>query len=169
MRASTPDWALLTSTRWQLTLLCRLPPLSPPALPYHHRREVTQLSSYLVELSMVDYASLKFPYSMIAASAVYVAQLSVGAADPFCHTLSRHSGYTLAAIQDCSTHLANLMRKVRGLGGAARGGCCGLKYELGRDLPCQNTRPRPPPLRSSSNPNASVTLLCSTRPTRPHH
>jgi hypothetical protein len=73
---------------------------------------VTQLSSYLVELSLVDYASLKFPYSMIAASAVYVAQLSAGAADPFCHTLSRHSGYTLAAIQDCSTHLAGLMRKV---------------------------------------------------------
>ena len=85
-------------------------------------REVTQLSSYLVELSLVDYASLKFPYSMIAASAVYVAQLSAGVADPFSHTLSRHSGYTLAAIQDCSTHLAGLMRKVR----ARVGWGCGL-------------------------------------------
>lgn len=48
---------------------------------------------------------------MIAASALHVAQLATGASDPFSHTVSRHSGYTLAAIQDCSQHLANLMRK----------------------------------------------------------
>ena len=48
---------------------------------------------------------------MLAAAAVYVAQLSVGASDPFSHTLSRHSGYSLAAISDCAQHLAALWRK----------------------------------------------------------
>lgn len=55
--------------------------------------------------------STQFPYSMIAAASVYVAQLATDAADPFSHALARHSGYTEAAIQDCAQHLANLMRK----------------------------------------------------------
>ncbi len=54
---------------------------------------------------------LQFPYSMLAAAAIYSAQLAVGAADPFSHALSRHSGYTLEAIQDCAQHLAALWRK----------------------------------------------------------
>lgn len=74
-------------------------------------KEVTLLATYLVELSMVEYGTLKFPYSQIAAAATYVAQLAVGAADPYSHTLARHSGYTLSAIMDCSQHLASLMRK----------------------------------------------------------
>lgn len=48
---------------------------------------------------------------MLAAAAVYSAQLAVGASDPFSHTLSRHSGYTLDAIKDCSLHLGALWRK----------------------------------------------------------
>ena len=55
--------------------------------------------------------ALQFPYSQIAASALYVAQQAVGSSDPYCHTLAKHSGYNLAAIQDCSQHLAGLMRK----------------------------------------------------------
>lgn len=55
--------------------------------------------------------SLQFPYSQIAAAATYVAQLAVGVADPYSHTLQRYSGYTLPAIMDCAQHLANLMRK----------------------------------------------------------
>ena len=102
-----------------------------------NRREVTALASYLVELCLVDYASLKFPYSMIAASALYAAQLAADVADPFCHTLSRHSGYTLEAIQDCACHLASLWRKapVRGsarLGGAACLPACRAWWGQGR-------------------------------------
>ena len=139
-------------------------PLHPPHPPQSHAcREVTQLASYLVELSLVDYASLKFPYSMIAASAVYVAQLSAGASDPFCHTLSRHCGYTLAAIQDCSTHLAGLMRKVRVWAGP------GLWIGVGAECTAK-TSPRPPPLCTLPSPvkapvpvappNTDTTLLC---------
>ncbi|KAL4443504.1 hypothetical protein ABPG75_011241 [Micractinium tetrahymenae] len=76
-----------------------------------NNKEVTLLATYLVELSLVDYGSLKFPYSQIAAAATYVSQLTVGMPDPYSHTLQRHSGYTLPAIMDCAQHLANLMRK----------------------------------------------------------
>lgn len=55
--------------------------------------------------------SPQFPYSMLAAAAVYVAQLSVGAPNAFSHTLSRHSGYTLEAVKECAQHLAALWRK----------------------------------------------------------
>ncbi len=133
-----------------------------------NHKEVTLLATYLVELSLVDYGSLKvgaarwgsgkavlqeasfvhvppasmptpripsapgpckhtsrcvlspaslpgcplqFPYSQIAVAATYVAQLSVGVAEPYSHALQRHSGYTLPAIMDCAQHLASLMRK----------------------------------------------------------
>ncbi|KAL4447373.1 hypothetical protein ABPG77_007406 [Micractinium sp. CCAP 211/92] len=76
-----------------------------------NHKEVTLLATYLVELSLVDYGSLKFPYSQIAVAATYVAQLSVGMAEPYSHALQRHSGYTLPAIMDCAQHLASLMRK----------------------------------------------------------
>lgn len=53
----------------------------------------------------------QFPYSMLAVASVYVAQLSVGAHSAYSHTLSRHSGYPLEAIQECAQHLAALWHK----------------------------------------------------------
>ncbi|KAI7842522.1 hypothetical protein COHA_003876 [Chlorella ohadii] len=76
-----------------------------------NNQDVTLLSTYLVELSLVDYSSLKYPYSMIAAAATYVALKAVGAADAFPVALERHSGYNVASVQTCALHLAGLMRK----------------------------------------------------------
>jgi G2/mitotic-specific cyclin-B, other len=36
-------------------------------------RDIKYYTHYLIELAMVDYGMLKYPYSMIAAAAVYVA------------------------------------------------------------------------------------------------
>lgn len=79
-------------------------------------KEVTLLATYLVELSLVDYQSLQYPYSLIAAAATHVALKAVGSADAFPAALERHSGYNMAAVQQCALFLAGLMRKapVRG-------------------------------------------------------
>lgn len=117
-------------------------------------KEVTLLATYLVELSLVDYASLRFPYSMIAAAATYVAQLTAGVADPFSHALSRHSSYTLPAIQECAQHLANLMRKAPVSGW--RGGLLGVAGGQAKATPPAHVptprlpRPPLPPLQNSS-------------------
>ena len=119
-------------------------------------KEVTLLASYLVELSLVDYTSLRYPYSMIAAAAVYVSQLAVGAPDPFCHALARHSGYTVAGIQDCAQHLAALMRKAPV--SHRRRGCRGLARphrplgagHVGSAPSHVHPPPRPPPPQNSS-------------------
>lgn len=41
-------------------------------------REVLNYASYLVELALPDYGMLKYPYSMLAAAAVYAANLTLG-------------------------------------------------------------------------------------------
>jgi hypothetical protein len=39
---------------------------------------VVHYASYLVELALPDYSMLKYPYSMLAASSVYAANLALG-------------------------------------------------------------------------------------------
>ena len=81
-----------------------------PALPFLCR-EVNNYAFYLVELALVDYPSLKFSYSMLAAAALYTARLALGRENPFCSQLQHHSGYTAASVQECAVHLAGLFRK----------------------------------------------------------
>lgn len=67
-------------------------------------------SMYLVELSLPDYSMLRFPYSMIAASAVSAA-CSVYGHDPMPHALLRISGYSEADLADCIDSLGGLFRR----------------------------------------------------------
>mmetsp|Transcript_6234 Transcript_6234/g.13638 ORF Transcript_6234/g.13638 Transcript_6234/m.13638 type:complete len:439 (-) Transcript_6234:738-2054(-) len=75
----------------------------------HLDKQVAMLSSYLIELSLVDSAMLKYSYSIISAASAYVAMRALGKSDAYPKTLARHSGYSLEAILPCAAVLVQMM------------------------------------------------------------
>eukprot|EP00887_Chlorella_sp_A99_P006048 scaffold22.g6048.t1 len=73
--------------------------------------EVINYATYLVELALVDYAALRFPYSMLACAAIHTASTALGRPDSFSSAAQRHSGYSLASLGQCGAYLAGLFRK----------------------------------------------------------
>lgn len=73
-------------------------------------RQAVSYAQYLVELSLPDYGMLRYPYSMIAAAAVYASNLAHGR-QAFPTELGRHSGYTEKAVRECACWLAELQCK----------------------------------------------------------
>lgn len=74
-------------------------------------KQVTMLSSYLLELSLVDATMLKHSYSLLSAAATYVAMVAFDKLDAFPKALARHSGYSQEAILPCAAALVQLMQK----------------------------------------------------------
>ena len=73
--------------------------------------EVVNYATYLVELALVDYQALRFPYSQLACAAIYAAASALGRVDPFNATAQRHSGMSLTSLGQCAAFLAGLFRK----------------------------------------------------------
>jgi len=73
-------------------------------------KEAVNYASYLVELSLADYAMLRFPYSKIAAAAVSAACIALGQ-EPQPRALLRHSGCSGEDIQECVEALTALQKK----------------------------------------------------------
>ena len=67
-------------------------------------------SQYLVELSLVDYTMLRFPYSMLAAAALYVAHRALNK-PALPRALHKHSGYSETALRPCVLSLTALHAK----------------------------------------------------------
>ena len=74
-------------------------------------KQVTMLSGYLLELSLVDSGMLKHSYTIVAAAAAFVAMEAFGRADSFPKAMARHAGYTKEAILPCAAALVALMKK----------------------------------------------------------
>lgn len=77
----------------------------------HYDKQVTMLTSYMIELCLQEYSTLKFSASMQATAALYAAMTAVGKADPYPRALMRHSGYTKEAILPCASVMVQLMQK----------------------------------------------------------
>ena len=73
-------------------------------------RETSFLAAYLVELGLVDCATLKYKPSMLACAAVSTAQAAMGG-ERFSYTLERHAGVTETEATPAIKHLAKLMSK----------------------------------------------------------
>ncbi len=80
---------------------------SPESL---HTVQVVAYSTYLVELAMLDYAMLKYSYSMLAAAAVFTANKALSRSPHMSHSLKRHAGFTEEGILPCAVALADLHR-----------------------------------------------------------
>ena len=71
-------------------------------------QELVAYATYLLELSLPDYKMLRFSYSIIAASAVYLACRTFEHS-PIPRTFSKHTGYTAADLASCVSALENLV------------------------------------------------------------
>ena len=68
------------------------------------------LASFIVESSLPDYSMLKYPASLLAASAVYVAMKTLGKGS-WNEVMEAHTRYTEADIKPCANAMARLQRK----------------------------------------------------------
>lgn len=75
------------------------------------------LGNYLAELTLVDYPFLKYLPSLTAASAVFLAKLTLNNdTHPWTPTLQHYTGYRPSQLQECVTDLYALQLNVRGCG-----------------------------------------------------
>ena len=68
------------------------------------------LASFIVESALPDYSMLKYPGSLLAASAVYVAMMTLGKGE-WNETMEAHTNYTERDIEPCAHAMARLQRK----------------------------------------------------------
>mmetsp|Transcript_10312 Transcript_10312/g.25263 ORF Transcript_10312/g.25263 Transcript_10312/m.25263 type:complete len:412 (+) Transcript_10312:73-1308(+) len=68
------------------------------------------LASFIVESSLPDYSMLKYPGSLLAASAVYVAMRTLDKGE-WNETMEAHTRYTEEDIMPCANAMARLQRK----------------------------------------------------------
>jgi G2/mitotic-specific cyclin-B, other len=91
--------------------------LTPPCHPLpisfipQADKDSSHLANYLVELALVDYGMLRFPGSLLAASAVYVTHRCMGKADLWGYVLERHTGFSVEDLEECAVALTKLQKK----------------------------------------------------------
>lgn len=75
-------------------------------------KEFEMLSTYIVELMLQEYFMIKYLPSMVAASAVYLAQQILGRG-VWTSTMHRYTQYSEAALKNCSNDLFGLLKAAR--------------------------------------------------------
>ncbi|CAN6881132.1 unnamed protein product [Brassica oleracea] len=69
------------------------------------------LASFLMELALVDYEMLRYPPSLLAASAVYTAQCTIHGFSEWNSTCEFHSHYSESQLRECSRKMVSLHQK----------------------------------------------------------
>nr|PNR48423.1 hypothetical protein PHYPA_012899 [Physcomitrium patens] len=73
--------------------------------------QLEMVAWFLVELCLSEYPMIKYAPSLIAAAAVYTAQVTLARQPRWGPALQRHSGYSEAQIKECASLMANLHSK----------------------------------------------------------
>lgn len=74
------------------------------------------LGSYLAELSLVDYSCLQFLPSVVAASAVFLARLTIAPdCNPWSKEMQKLTGYKASELKDCIRAIHDLQLNRKGL------------------------------------------------------
>ncbi|GIL90606.1 hypothetical protein Vretimale_15710 [Volvox reticuliferus] len=104
---------MLNTLKFQLTLPTTYNFLARDlkAANMHFDKDVTMLSSYLIELAQVDADMLQYNYSIIAVAALHVAMCAYDKPDTYPRALEKHCGYTMQEVQPVASALAELMQK----------------------------------------------------------
>ncbi|KAL0739483.1 hypothetical protein Bca4012_015693 [Brassica carinata] len=74
-------------------------------------KKLEMLASFLIELALVDYEMLRYPPSLLAASAVYTAQCTIHGFGEWNSTCEFHSHYSENQLRECSRRMVNLHQK----------------------------------------------------------
>lgn len=69
------------------------------------------LASFLMELALVDYEMLRYPPSLLAASAVYTAKCTIHGFSEWNSTCEFHSHYSEDQLRECSRRMVSLHQK----------------------------------------------------------
>lgn len=73
--------------------------------------KLEKLSFYLVELCLVEYESLKWQPSMLAASTIYVAQQNLQKSPPWTRLLRKHARYTESELKECASMIVRFHKR----------------------------------------------------------
>lgn len=76
--------------------------------------EMENLVYFLAELALMNYGSISFCPSMVAASAVYVARQTLFKTPVWTETLRTHTGFSESQIKECAKMLVNLQSAAPG-------------------------------------------------------
>mmetsp|Transcript_10678 Transcript_10678/g.19499 ORF Transcript_10678/g.19499 Transcript_10678/m.19499 type:complete len:385 (-) Transcript_10678:328-1482(-) len=103
---------MLNTLKFQLTLPTTYNFLARnlKAANFHFDKDVTMMSSYLVELALVDYSMLKYSCSAIAAAALFVAANAYNRPKTFPVALAKHSGYSKEDVLPVAHSLIDLLK-----------------------------------------------------------
>ncbi|KAK4751492.1 hypothetical protein SAY87_004974 [Trapa incisa] len=74
-------------------------------------KKLELLSFFLIELCLVEYATLRFPPSLLAAAAVYTAQCTISKIRGWSRTCEFHSTYAEEQLLECSRMMVTLHQK----------------------------------------------------------
>ncbi|AES95280.1 G2/mitotic-specific cyclin-1 [Medicago truncatula] len=74
-------------------------------------RKLELLAFFLIELSLVEYAMLKFPPSQLAAAAVYTAQCTMYGVKQWSKTCEWHTNYSEDQLLECSSLMVDFHKK----------------------------------------------------------
>ncbi|KAF5735893.1 G2/mitotic-specific cyclin-2-like isoform X1 [Tripterygium wilfordii] len=74
-------------------------------------KKLEMLSSFLIEIALVEYEMLKFPFSLLAAAAVYTAQCTLYGFKQWSRTSEWHSNYSEEQLLECSRLMVGFHQK----------------------------------------------------------
>ncbi|KAJ8764120.1 hypothetical protein K2173_005026 [Erythroxylum novogranatense] len=74
-------------------------------------QKLEQMSFFLIELSLVEYEMLRYPPSLLAASAIYTAQCSLYGFKQWSRTCEWHTNYTEDQLLECSRLMVGFHQK----------------------------------------------------------
>ncbi|XP_038721663.1 G2/mitotic-specific cyclin-2-like [Tripterygium wilfordii] len=74
-------------------------------------KKLEMLSFFFIELALVEYEMLKFPFSLLAAAAVYTAQCTLYGFKQWSRTSEWHSNYSEEQLSECSILMVGFHQK----------------------------------------------------------
>lgn len=105
--------AMLAQLEFNITVVTCYPFLSRYCKCGKLDKQQEWLALYFAELTLLDVNFLKFPPSVIAATAIYLSNRFVEKQDPWCDNLKYYTGYELEDIRPCVVDLLVVIKEQR--------------------------------------------------------
>ncbi|CAH8315044.1 unnamed protein product [Eruca vesicaria subsp. sativa] len=102
---------MLNTLQFNMSLPTQYPFLKRFLKAAQSDKKLEILASFLTELALVDYEMLRYPPSLLAATAVYTAQCTIHGFSEWNSTCEFHSHYTENQLIECSRRMVSLHQK----------------------------------------------------------
>ncbi|KAL1215618.1 Cyclin-B2-2 [Cardamine amara subsp. amara] len=102
---------MLSTLQFNMSLPTQYPFLRRFLKAAQSDKKLEILASFLIELALVDYEMLRYPPSLLAATAVYTAQCTIHGFSEWNSTCEFHSHYSENQLQECCRRMVSLHQK----------------------------------------------------------